>query len=140
MNRDQIEYAIPEKAVTATIIGCNAANKALTAVGKAVDTRAGKIAVGGLCALSIVGSTVVYAAEGGNGGGSGADEILSTLEDTLNNWIPKIGAVIMGFGGLKLALAIKDNDEGERTNGMKTIAAGAVVEAVAGAIHFTSGS
>lgn len=73
-----------------------------------------------LCASA---STVAFA--------SNADTLWQTIADLLKTWVTRLGGVVMFVGGVMFGLGWKNNDAEQKSQGISTIVAGAIVVAVA---------
>lgn len=73
-----------------------------------------------LCASA---STVAFA--------SNADTLWQTIADLLETWVTRLGGVVMFVGGVMFGLGWKNNDAEQKSQGISTIVAGAIVVAVA---------
>lgn len=68
-------------------------------------------------------STVAFA--------SNADTLWQTIADLLETWVTRLGGVVMFVGGVLFGLGWKNNDAEQKSQGISTIVAGAIVVAVA---------
>lgn len=68
-------------------------------------------------------STVAFA--------SNADTLWQTIADLLETWVTRLGGVVMFVGGVMFGLGWKNNDAEQKSQGISTIVAGAIVVAVA---------
>ena len=62
---------------------------------------------------------------------SNADTLWTTISDLLETWVTRLGGVIMFVGGVMFGLGWKNNDAEQKSQGISTIVAGAIVIAVA---------
>ena len=106
--------------------------------------KAGIISASSTVLLGVVLGTVMAFAEGEGGGGAGAGGLSAATGDetqTVNawnqiiglicTWVPRIGAVVIGIGGIEFAFAFKSEDVEGKTKALRTVAAGAIAGAVA---------
>jgi hypothetical protein len=73
---------------------------------------------------------------GGGGGGGEAEAAFGTVMEMIINWIRIIGGCVALFGGVMLALALKNKDGDQKEAGMTTMVAGFVAIAVTTAIDW----
>lgn len=71
---------------------------------------------------------------GSKSGSTTADSAYENTMDFIITWIRRLGAAVALFGGIMLALALKNNDADQKENGIKTMIAGFVVFAICGAV------
>lgn len=115
MNREKAETFIATQAVNATI----KADRAVTTAARAICAR--KVTRYAFClalAMATIGTTV-FAAD--------ADAQVSSMIDTINGWVTKIGGVVIGFGAVTTGIGIANQDDAGRNRGLMTMAGGAVV-------------
>ena len=97
------------------------ANKAQS-FGCFVNKNAGRITLAMLLCMAM-GATVFAAA--------GADTLWALVAGLIETWVTRIGGVVMLVGGVIFGLGWEDNDASQKTTGINTLAAGAIVVAVA---------
>lgn len=62
---------------------------------------------------------------------SSADTLWKTISDLMKTWVTRLGGVVMFVGGVLFGLGWKNNDAEQKSQGISTIVAGAIVIAVA---------
>jgi predicted membrane channel-forming protein YqfA (hemolysin III family) len=62
---------------------------------------------------------------------SNADTLWTTISDLMKTWVTRLGGVVMFVGGVMFGLGWKNNDAEQKSQGISTIVAGAIVVAVA---------
>lgn len=110
-----------EMCAAATAGTLKATDKAVNAVGKALQTRWGKYLLVLPLALSCLTMTV-FAAD--------AEAFITQITDLLKTWIPRLGGMIVVVGGIQLGIGFKDEDTTGKTRGMQTMIGGAIVAAI----------
>lgn len=130
---ERISDTVTEAGARLAVKATNFAVKSTNVVGKLMTKKAGKVLVTLPLALSVC--TITACASGGAGS---ADSMLQEIEKILKEWIPKLGAMLVGVGGIQLAIGFKDDDTTGKTRGMQTIVGGAIVIAIAGVISLTN--
>lgn len=65
-------------------------------------------------------------------GGQEAEELWQTFSNLISKWVTRIGLVIMFVGGVMFGIGFKENDASQKTNGLQTLGAGAIVAALGG--------
>jgi len=60
-----------------------------------------------------------------------AEMLWGTVADLIGTWITRLGAVVMFVGGVMFGLGWKNDDAEQKSRGVSTIIAGAIVTAVA---------
>lgn len=83
--------------------------------------------------LAIMGCSVAFAG-GGAGGGGAADTMWSTIKDALKTWVVRLGGMVVFVGGIMFALGWKRDDADQKSQGVSTIVAGALVIVITEAI------
>lgn len=63
--------------------------------------------------------------------GATADALWTTLTGIIKTWINRLGAVVVFVGGIIFALGWKSDDAEQKSRGISTIIAGALVMAIA---------
>lgn len=63
--------------------------------------------------------------------GSTADTLWTKISDLMKTWVTRLGGVVMFVGGVMFGLGWKNNDAEQKSQGISTIVAGAIVVAVA---------
>lgn len=97
-------------------------NTKVQAVGKFFNKHMGKIM---LCLmLTMMISSTVFAA-------AGADVLWTNLTTLIEKWVTRLGGVVMLIGGIMFGLGWKSDDAEQKSRGISTIIAGAIVIAVA---------
>lgn len=83
--------------------------------------------------VTIIGAVIIFTepvyAAGGATGATGTK--IDLLAQTIAGWSQKVGGVIAFFGGLQTAMGFKNDDPEVKNKGLKTIASGGLVAAVA---------
>ena len=74
---------------------------------------------------------VAGVAEAAGGGGVNADTLWTTISDLIKTWVTRLGGVVMFVGGIIFGLGWKSDDSEQKSRGISTIIAGAIVIAVA---------
>ena len=67
----------------------------------------------------------------GTGLASGADTLWQTIANLIQTWVTRLGGVVMFVGGIMFGLGWKSDDAEQKSRGISTIIAGAIVVAVA---------
>lgn len=62
---------------------------------------------------------------------STADTLWATISSLIETWVTRLGAVIMFVGGIMFGLGWKSDDAEQKSRGISTLIAGAIVTAVA---------
>lgn len=62
---------------------------------------------------------------------SGADALWQTIAKLIQTWVTRLGGVVMFVGGIMFGLGWKSDDAEQKSRGISTIIAGAIVVAVA---------
>lgn len=143
MNREQVEYAIADTAVKATIGTCRGLGK--IANSKFMQSRfarnAGDFLFGATVAAIAMGSTV-FASSGGtsNSGGNDGEQIFGVIEGKIGTWVQRIGGLVIVFGGVNAGIGVANQDDAGRNRGFMTMAGGAILIAVVGALNLATGS
>lgn len=99
---------------------CKKANM-VNKIGYLLERHSTKIACCMLLAVMISGT--VFA--------SGADALWTTITDLIKTWVTRLGGVVMFIGGVMFGLGWKSDDAEQKSRGVSTIIAGAIVIAVA---------
>ncbi len=78
----------------------------------------------------------VFADPGKSSGGgtttaSGADGLWNTISTLIQTWVTRLGGVVMFVGGVMFGLGWKSDDAEQKSRGVSTLIAGAIVVAVA---------
>lgn len=63
--------------------------------------------------------------------GASADALWSTIAGLIQTWVTRLGAVVVFVGGIMFALGWKSDDAEQKSRGISTIIAGAIVMAIA---------
>lgn len=90
-----------------------------TKVGGFLNRNSMYIALALVCAMCM-GSTVFA-----------VDALWNTLAGLIEKWVTRLGAVVMLVGGVMFGLGWKSDDAEQKSRGISTIIAGAIVMAVA---------
>ena len=64
--------------------------------------------------------------------GDKADDMWLTLTDLVAKWVTRLGGVVIFVGGIMFALGWKSDDADQKSRGIQTMIAGAMVAAIAG--------
>lgn len=94
----------------------------LTKLGSFLNKNASKIMVVTMIATMMF-STIAF--------GATADTLWSTIATLIEKWVTRLGAVVIFVGGVMFALGWKSDDAEQKSRGISTIIAGAIVMAVA---------
>lgn len=62
---------------------------------------------------------------------SAADTLWFKVRDLINTWVTRLGGVVMFVGGVMFGLGWKSDDAEQKSRGISTLIAGAIVVAVA---------
>lgn len=62
---------------------------------------------------------------------SNADALWNTVRDLIKTWVTRLGGVVMFVGGVMFGLGWKSDDAEQKSRGISTLIAGAIVVAVA---------
>jgi len=62
---------------------------------------------------------------------SGADALWTTVSGLIQTWVTRLGGVVMFVGGVMFGLGWKSDDAEQKSRGVSTLIAGAIVVAVA---------
>jgi hypothetical protein len=83
-------------------------------------------------ATTIIGCTMLLAIMTmGMANASTADTLWTTISNLIKTWVTRLGAVVMFVGGIMFALGWKSDDAEQKSRGISTIIAGAIVTALA---------
>lgn len=99
----------------------NMKNK-LTKLGLFLNKNASKIMVTAMITTMMF-STIVF--------GATADSLWTTISGLIQTWVTRLGAVVVFVGGIMFALGWKSDDAEQKSRGISTIIAGAIVMAIA---------
>ncbi|MBO6309968.1 MAG: hypothetical protein J6N70_14295 [Oribacterium sp.] len=115
----------------ATDIGAKALFNATNLVGRAMCTRAGKIALAMPLAMTLA-TTRVYANPTGGGGGDSVDAqgMIDAIMGVLQPGVIALGSLVAIVGGIQLGVAFKDENPDGKTRGFQTLIGGAIIAAV----------
>jgi hypothetical protein len=64
-------------------------------------------------------------------GSTTADSLWTTLTDLVTTWVTRLGGVVMFVGGIMFGLGWKSDDAEQKSRGISTVIAGAIVAGVA---------
>lgn|GEM_PF-1152617 len=114
-------------------------DNALISLGVFIDRHAALIFAVCLAFLFVfIGvSGTAYAAgidPGGGGGDGAADAMWGAIQELIGTWVTRLGGVVMFVGGVMFGLGWKNDDAEQKSRGMQTIIAGAIVAAIAGMV------
>ena len=62
----------------------------------------------------------------------GAEEMWTTMTALISKWVLRLGGVVVFVGAIMFALGWKSDDADQKTRGVQTMVAGAMVAAIAG--------
>lgn len=97
-------------------------NNKVQAVGSFLNKHMSKIV---LCLmLTMMISSTVFAA-------AGVDVLWNTFAELIKTWVARLGGVVMLIGGIMFGLGWKSDDAEQKSRGVSTLVAGAIVAAVA---------
>lgn len=82
-----------------------------------------------MMAAMMIGRVALAAPDGG------AETMWSTLTDLITTWVFRLGGVVVFVGGIMFALGWKSEDAEQKTRGIQTVVAGAMVAAIAGSAN-----
>ena len=68
-------------------------------------------------------------------GAASAEKLWTTLSTLIGKWVLRLGGVVIFVGGVMFALGWKNDDAEQKTRGIQTIIAGAIVMALAGMVN-----
>lgn len=91
-------------------------------VGLFLNKNASRIAVCMMVATMMCGTVFATA---------GVDALWNTISGLIQTWVTRLGGVVMFVGGIMFGLGWKSDDAEQKTRGINTIIAGAIVVAVA---------
>lgn len=74
-------------------------------------------------------NSIVFASDSASD--STADTLWTKISDLMETWVTRLGGVVMFVGGILFGLGWKNNDAEQKSQGISTIVAGAIVIAVA---------
>jgi hypothetical protein len=100
--------------------------KRINSIGKFLNKNFDRIAVCMACAMLM--GTTVFAA-GGNP--SNVDTLWQTIASLVETWVTRLGGVVMLVGGVMFGLGWKSDDAEQKSRGVSTMIAGAIVIAIA---------
>ena len=92
------------------------------AVGAFLNRNAGRIAICMMAVMML--SSVVFA--------NTADSLWQQISTLIQKWVTRLGAVVIFVGGIMFGLGWRSEDAEQKSRGISTIIAGAIVMAVAG--------
>ena len=88
---------------------------------------------GNICAVmmaaAMIGRVALAAPDGG------AETMWTTLTELITKWVFRLGGVVVFVGGIMFALGWKSEDAEQKTRGIQTVVAGAMVAAIAGSAN-----
>lgn len=61
-----------------------------------------------------------------------AETLWTTVADLIATWVTRLGGVVMFVGGVMFGLGWKNDDAEQKSRGIQTLIAGAIVTAIAG--------
>lgn len=83
------------------------------------------------CMLTLcIMATGIASAEGEDA--TSADALWGIMTNLIQTWVTRLGGVVMFVGGVMFGLGWKNDDADQKSRGISTIIAGAIVVAVAG--------
>lgn len=68
----------------------------------------------------------------GTASAADADALWTTVSGLIETWVTRLGGVVMFVGGIMFGLGWKSDDAEQKSRGISTLVAGAIVVAVAG--------
>lgn len=77
--------------------------------------------------LVMLGCSVAFA-------GDKADSMWTTIKDKLSTWVERLGGMIVFVGGVMFALGWKRDDADQKSQGISTVIAGALIVAITASI------
>lgn len=83
-----------------------------------------------ICAVSVMMMALSMVAFGDNTA-SGADALWTNITTLIETWVTRLGGVIIFIGGIMFGLGWKSDDAEQKSRGVSTIIAGAIVFALA---------
>jgi len=101
---------------------------ALTKTGRFLNRNANKIAV--LMVMTIMISSIAMASGGITPATDPAETLWVMLTNLISKWVTRLGAVVIFIGGIMFALGWKSDDAEQKSRGISTIIAGAMVTAI----------
>lgn len=136
MNREKVEYAIADTAAKATVgLGKSIGNVLRSPILNNKFVRnAGDFLTGAAIAAIAIGSTKVFAATEQD-----ADGVFDTIEGQIGKWVTRIGGLVIIFGGVTAGIGVANQDDAGRNRGFMTMAGGAILIAVVGALSLATG-
>ena len=112
---------------TMTEIGAKAMLAATNAVGKAMNTKAGRYAL--IVPMAVSACTINASAEGADAQGM-IDAIMGILG-------PGVGSLVAVVGGIQTGVGFKDDNADGKTRGFQTLIGGAIIAAVGAIVPST---
>lgn len=97
--------------------------KRINSLGKFLNKNFDRIAVCMACAMLM--GTTVFAA------GNNVDTLWQTIASLVETWVTRLGGVVMLVGGVMFGLGWKSDDAEQKSRGISTMIAGAIVVAIA---------
>lgn len=88
-------------------------------IGMSLDRRTVLIAAVMLCVVAMSGTAFA------------ADALWNTISGLIQTWVTRLGGVVMFVGGIMFGLGWKSDDAEQKSRGISTLIAGAIVIAVA---------
>lgn len=88
-------------------------------IGMSLDKRTVLIAAVMLCVVAMSGTAFA------------ADALWNTISGLIQTWVTRLGGVVMFVGGIMFGLGWKSDDAEQKSRGISTLIAGAIVIAVA---------
>lgn len=99
----------------------NTIQKSKATVGNFINRHFNKLAVMAMLVMCM--SITVF--------GASADALWQTIAGLIQTWVTRLGAVVVFVGGIMFALGWKSDDAEQKSRGISTIIAGAIVMAIA---------
>jgi hypothetical protein len=63
-----------------------------------------------------------------------AEEMWTLVQDLIGTWVTRLGGVVMFVGGIMFGLGWKNDDAEQKSRGIQTMIAGAIVLALGGMV------
>ena len=99
-------------------------NEKVVKLGKFINRHMGTV----MCLLVVT----IMVASVASASGPDAESLWTTMRNLIQKWVTRLGGVVMFVGGITFGLGWKSDDAEQKSRGISTLIAGAIVTAVAG--------
>ena len=96
-------------------------------VAYSIDDKTGRVTYASVLACMMLVAIILS----GTAFASSADALWSTISNLIQTWVTRLGGVIMFVGGVMFGLGWKSDDAEQKSRGISTIIAGAIIVAIA---------